>query len=222
MNEEIGKSNRQKIFDQIQKSLCTGIRNGNSLLPQNWMKERGLSFSAHGIGFNSGQMHHKKSKEYQARLESVGFIKATNIISIRGTGYLVFGKYGITIPLRDEKGNVVNFYAIRLKTKVEEHSLLNEEGIFPAFPDEMTTKLFITTSMIDAITLMESKVLKNRDSLMCIPNGEILEQHEKAIRSLSSLKSIVWIETGKVEILKSLKGKMATAKQLEKTKMEAA
>lgn len=213
------KRKRAEIFARVQRTLANGVRNVKSVLPQNWLKERGLSIEAAGVGFNSGQIQHRKPKEYLDDLQSIGFIRPNNIVSKNGdTGFLVFGKYGVTFPLRDEKGNIVNFYAIRIKTKKEEHCLLNNEGIFPAFPHEMTTRLLITTSILDAVTIMESKVLENRDAVICIPGAIILPQHEIAITRLNELKKILWIESPGIKFKTSLEGRVMSKEHLKKMK----
>lgn len=210
-----------EICDRIYQTLYNGIRNVKSEEPRAWLKERGLTCEVTGAGFSSGQITHRKTKEYLKEVESVGFIRANNITCKNGdTGYLTFARFGIVFPLRDGKGRVVNFYGIRFKLEQEEHSFMNDQGIYPAFPHEMTTRLFITTSIMDAASMIEAKVLDNRDAVMCIPDGKILSQHEEAIKRLTQLNSIVWIESPKINATQGLQGRIMPKGYVTKTKMK--
>jgi DNA primase len=188
------KKERTDLFAKIHVSLTKGLRNVYSKVPQAWISEKGLSSERTGAGFNAGQFHLDGDQKYKDALIEIGFRKYSRKNSNGVDGYKTFGNYGILFPFKNAKGQVVNFYAIRIKTKPEEHSMLNQEGIYPAYPNEMTTRLFITTEIIEAATLIESKAIENRDSMILIPEGKILKQHEDAIKRLSALQSIIWIE----------------------------
>ncbi|MCC6836973.1 MAG: hypothetical protein IT234_00425, partial [Bacteroidia bacterium] len=125
--------------------MTKGLRNVYSKVPQKWMAEHGLTSERTGAGFNSGQLHFDGDKQYKDALIEIGFRKYSRRNSNGVDGYKTFGNYGILFPLKNAKGRIVNFYAIRIKTYPEEHSLLNQEGIYPAYPNEMTTRLFIAT-----------------------------------------------------------------------------
>lgn len=197
------------ICEKIYQSLYNGIRSFKSEEPRAWLRKRGLTPEGTGAGFSSGQITHRKTKEHLNEIESVGFIRANNIICKNGdTGYLTFARYGIVFPLRDGNNRIVNFYGIRFKVQVEEHSFMNDRGIFPSHPHETTTRLFITTSVMDAATILETKMLENRDAVMCIPDGKILPQHEEAIKYLKQLNSIIWIESLKVNANEGLTGRV--------------
>jgi hypothetical protein len=185
---------RRDIFNGIYKSMTLSLRWKNPKA-QNWFMAKGLTTERTGARFNGAQSHYGREQEYKNDLISVGFLKYTRKNSNGVDGYKTFGNFGIVFPLKNLKGNIVNFYAIRIKTDPEEHSLLNQEGIYPAYPNEMTTRLFIVTEMVDAATLVESNAIQNRDSLIFIPDGKILKQHEEAIKRLSALQSIIWIES---------------------------
>lgn len=186
---------RKDIFLKIHVATIKGLRNPYSTLPRAWLDEKGLTTEKTSVGFNSGQLHYDGDKIYKDSLIEIGFRKYSRKNSNGVDGYKTFGNYGLLFPLKNIKGNIVNFYAIRIKIQPEEHSMLNEEGIYPSFPHEMTTRLFITTQILDTATLLQSDAIQNRDSLILIPGGKILKQHEDAIKRLSALQSIVWIET---------------------------
>ena len=199
VNMENGKTiltgEQKKIFEKIHSSLSNGIRSAKADAPRQWLKQKGLSVENTGAAFNSGQMHHRKKKEFINELASVNFLRSTGIISKNGdTGYASFGNYAIMFPLRDKENNVVNFYAIRIALQTPETIFLNDNGVYPCYPHELTQRLFITTDILETATLLESKILENRDAVICIPAGNFLGQHEEAILKLKHLKEVVWIE----------------------------
>ncbi|MFL5763588.1 MAG: hypothetical protein ACJ77K_06555 [Bacteroidia bacterium] len=185
---------RKDIFSKIYSATQKGLRNPYSKKPRAWLAERGLTSEKTGASFNSGQIHYDGDQIYKDSLKEIGFLKYSRRNSNGVDGYKTFGNYGILFPFRNAKGAIVNFYAIRIKTQPEEHSLLNEEGIYPGYPHEMSNRLFIITHIMDAATLIQSDVVQNLDSLILIPGGKILKQHEDAIKRLTVLQSIVWID----------------------------
>lgn len=210
---------RIAIFSRVDKILAKGIKNVFSDVPRQWLKERGLSSEVTGAGFCSGQLNKRTTEEFVCDLEFIGFIRPNNIIGKGGkTGYLIFADYGITFPLRDVKGNVVNFFGIPIRWKQKHIAFLNDDGIYPAYPHEMTTRLIIVISIIDAATILQAKVLSNRDSVMCIPNGKILPQHEEAIKRLTQLKSILWIVSQKIKSEVGLEGRVMPEGYITKSK----
>lgn len=212
---------RIEIFARVNKTLAKGISHFEAEVPRQWLKERGLSPEATGAGFCSGQIHLQKPEEFVRDLEFIGFIRANNIIGKNGkTGYLVFADYGITFPLRDVKGNVVNYFGIPLMWRKKHIAFLNDDGIYPGYPHEMTTRLIIVITIMDAATILQAKVLSNRDSVMCIPNGKPLPQHEEAIRRLTQLKSIVWIVSQEVKFETGLEGRVMPEGYVTKSKMK--
>lgn len=185
---------RIEVLARIHHSMVNGIRNGKSEIPRAWLKERGLSVEATGACFNSGQMHHRKPDAFRSELISVGFMTESDVPTNAGQqAYTVFGNYAVLFPLKNEKGKVVNFYAMGIKNKKE--GFMNSEGIYPCYPNANTKKLYIVSSVIEAATLLESKVLDNREAVMALFNGELMPQHEEAIKTISQLNEIVLIES---------------------------
>lgn len=182
------------IIERLYRSLSNGIRSSKAIVPQNWLKERGLSAEATGACFNSGQVHHRKTEAFCNELTSIGFLSISGQPTNTGKlGYTVFGNYSILFPLKDETGAVVNFYAISIKSG--KTAFMNGEGVYPYYPQANTKKLFIVNSIIEAATLLEAKTLDNREAVMVIPDGKVLPQHEAAIQALTQLEELVLIET---------------------------
>ena len=89
----------------------------------------------------------------------------------------------------------MNFYAVGIKT--HKTSYMNKEGIYPAYPNLLTKKLYVTETILDAATLLESKVLDERSAVIALYDGKLLPQHKQVIESLRYLEEIIAIENSK-------------------------
>jgi hypothetical protein len=194
LNNRNMEKNKKEILATIHKSLSNGIRNSKAEVPRKWLKEKGLTLESSGATFNSGQMHHRKQQSYKDALESVGFLIKSEVPTNQGQiPYTSFGNYGILFPLRDEQNDVVNFYSIGIKNHKIQY--LNKEGIYPCFPHESTKKLYIVNGILGAATILESNVLDNKEAVIALFDGEMLPQHEEAIKRLTQLEEVIWIES---------------------------
>lgn len=174
-------------------SFETGIRMAKAEKPREYLKNIGLDYNELRIGFNSGQFHHNKEQEFKDRFEALGVLKKSNV-SVREKGmtaYTVFGRYGLVFPLLDKNNQIVNFFAIRFDLDSPKEEYLNQKGIYPACPPPLTKRLFIVPTVMDCASLLQSKVLENRESVMALHNGELLPQHLEIIKSLHELEEII-------------------------------
>jgi len=186
------ENSKKEILAIIHKSLDNGIRNSKSDAPRSWLKKRNLTIESSGALFNSGQIHQRKSEAFKIVLESVGFLKRKHCLGKNGQiQYTCMGKYSVIFPLKDECGDVVNFNAVLIKNN--DSSYLNNEGIYPSYPNKGTKKLFIVNSSIEAATILEANVLDNREAVIALFHGEIMPQHKEAIKLLSQLEEVIWI-----------------------------
>ncbi|HXA02804.1 MAG TPA: hypothetical protein VNW99_12495 [Cytophagaceae bacterium] len=187
----------------VHRSLSNGIRSAKSTAPREWLAKNGLSFEVTGACFNSGQIHHRKEQSFKDALEESGFLKKSNAPTNAGQiPYTVFGNYSVIFPLRNNHNDVVNFYASSIEK--EKTAYMNEEGIYPGYPDELIKKLFITENILDAATMLESKVMDNREAVIALCNGKLLRQHEEAISKIKELNEVIIIrkKTKGQEIMK--------------------
>jgi hypothetical protein len=184
-----------RILGKLHKSLETGMRSGNTDIAKQWLQERKLTSEITGACYNSGQIHHRKGHSFKKELAKTGFLKMSRIQSKENqVSYAIFGKLSIIFPLRNKNQEVINFYAIGINNN--KNAYLNEDGIYPKYPEPATEKLFIVPTAIDAATISESCILKEKETVMSLFDGELRPQHIEAITNLKQLKNIVWIEYG--------------------------
>lgn len=185
---------RAATLEMIYRSLSNGIRNAKSETPRRWLAEYKLSIESSGACFNSGQIHHRKSDAFKRELERVGFMRESGVGTNNGqTPFTVFGIFSVLFPLRDEKDQVTNFFSVGLRNK--KTGYMNHSGVYPQYPHEMTKKLYVVPSIIDAATMIESKVLDNREAVIALFDGQFMEQHYEAIKRLKHLEQIILVES---------------------------
>ena len=196
--EQTETSTFLKIIERIHKTFVNGIRNGGAIAPKRWLADRKLSIEVTGACYNSGQIHHRKPQEFKDELESIGFLKPSNVPTNAGQrAYNVFGSYSILFPLRDEDHRVVNYYAVGIENG--KRAFMNEQGIYPAYPNPYIKKLYIVNTIIEAATLLESKTLKENEAVIALFDGEIMPQHNKMIETLKELEEVVILDSKKIK-----------------------
>jgi hypothetical protein len=185
-----------KDLNKIFESFQTGIRSGKADKPKEYLKTIGLDYNTLQIGFNSGQFHHRKSQEFRDHCEQLGLLtkSGANVRNEDMTAYTVFGREGLIFPLIDKTGRIVNFFAIRFKMSTPKEEYLNKEGLYPSYPHSSTKRLFITPTLMDAASLMQSKALDQREAVLALHDGELLPQHLEAVEALKELDEIIIIK----------------------------
>lgn len=186
-----------ETLNTLFESFETGIRNGKSVKPKEYLKSIGLSYNDLRIGFNSGQFHHRDSQEVKDQYEKLGVLKKSlTAVANRkdSTAYTVFGQYGIVFPLMDKENEIVNFFAVRFDMATPKEEYLNNKGIYPSYPNSNTKRLYITPTLMDCASLLQSKALENREAVMAMHNGEMKSQHLEAIKALHELEEIIIIK----------------------------
>lgn len=186
-----------ETLDKLFQSFETGIRSSKAIKPKEYLKSIGLDYREMRIGFNSGQFHHRDSQEVKDQYEKLGVIKVSETAVANrkdSTAYTVFGKYGLVFPLLDEQNKIVNFFALRFNMDSPKEEYLNKQGIYPSHPNKTTKRLYITPTLMDCASLLQSKTLENRESVMALQDGQFLSQHLQAIKSLTELEEIIIIK----------------------------
>jgi len=187
-----GTTERTEIFGRLYKSLTTGIKNGNTLIAKEWLNKRKLTIEKTGAGFNSGQIHHRKEQAFKDELESIAFLQKSTAKSKTGEqAYKIFGDYSILFPLKNEANQVANFYAVSLESGKTE--FLNEEGIYPKYPNITTTKLYIAPTILETATILEADILSENEAVITVFDLTLKQQHREAIAQLKQLQEIIFI-----------------------------
>lgn len=185
-----------ETLETLFQSFETGIRSSKATKPKEYLKSIGLDYTEMRIGFNSGQFHHRESQEYKDRFEALGVLKKSDAgVSKEGmVAYTVFGRYGVVFPLMNKENEIVNFFAIRFEMEIPKEEYLNSEGVYPSYPNKNTKRLYITPTLMDCASLLQSKALENREAVMAMHNGEMMPQHLEAIKALHELEEIIIIK----------------------------
>lgn len=186
----------KNTLETLFQSFETGIRSSKAINTKEYLKSIGLDYAEIRIGFNSGQFHHRETQEFKNDFEALGVLKKSDA-GVRKedlTAYTVFGRDGLIFPLVDKENRIVNYFAVRFKLETPKQEYLNSEGIYPAYPNPLTKRLYLTPTVIDCASLMQSKALENRDAVMAMHNGELLPQHIEAVKSLYELEEIIIIK----------------------------
>lgn len=185
-----------ETLDTLFQSFETGIRSSKATKPKEYLKSIGLDYTEMRIGFNSGQFHHRENQIAKDQFEALGVIKKSNApVNKEGlTAYTVFGRYGLVFPLLNEQNQIVNFFALRFDMETQKEEYLNDMGIYPSFPNRNTRRLYVVPTLIDCASLLQSKTLENRDSVMALQEGKFLPQHLQAIKTLHELEEIIIIK----------------------------
>jgi hypothetical protein len=186
------ENNCIEIMAKLYRALTDALKSSRADVPRRWLKKRKLSFERTGAGFCSGQIHGKKPKQSAEDMFGIGFLKPSPVKNGSGKQtYVSFGKQSMIFPLRNATSHVVNFYAIGVKDEKTEY--LNEDGIYPGHPNENTKRLFITSGILDAATLIESNQMKEGDSVMALFEGEYKPQHREVLKRLAGRAEMIFI-----------------------------
>jgi hypothetical protein len=195
-DHDIHKKSKEELLKMLFQSFVVGIRNFRATSPRAWLESKGLSYDDLQIGFCSGQFAHRQSDEFKKRFMEIGVLVPSKapVREPQLKAYTVFGSYGIVFPLKNEKGEMVNLFAIRIEVKKDRTEYLNQDGLYPGYPAPFTKRLFITSTVLDAASLLQSKVMENRDAVLSLFDGELKEQHIQAIKGLNHLEEIIFIK----------------------------
>jgi len=197
-NKKVDWNNKTELelLELVYTYATNGLRFGKSQKAREWLRNQKLSVENTMACFNSGQLHHRKEKEFKESLERIGFMKASNVGSnCDSIPYTVFGNFSIMFPLRNEKNEIVNFFSVGLKN--DKSAFLNMKGLYPGYPSEQTRRLFVVDTVLDAATILEAKVLDNREAVISLYDGVFLEQHVEIIKSLKHLTEVIQIKRKK-------------------------
>lgn len=185
---------RIEITGYLYTFMSNAIRNARAKEAKEWLLSKRLTAKGTGACYNSKSVHLNIPLYSREELEAIGFLSRAKVVSCTAERtYRPFATNSVMFPLRNEKDEVVNFYAIRLKK--DEALYWNEEGIYPGYPKENTKRIYVVDEIIEAATLLESKVLGEGEAVMALYEGRILAQHRQAIERVKNLQDVIVIKT---------------------------
>jgi len=186
----------QKHLQRLFESFCTGIRSVKSVNPKQYLKEKGLDFHKLNLGFCSGQFHHRKDDEWRQPFIELGVLTPSSapVNDPSRKAYTCFGAYSVVFPLMDQQNKIVNLFAIRIKLEQEKEEYLNTFGLYPNYPSVLTRRLYVTSTVVEAASIVQSATLDSREAVIALHNGEWLEQHSQLIQELDQLEEIILIK----------------------------
>lgn len=197
------------ILKSLFLSFTNGLSNFKATAPRDYLNTIGLDSTKLEIGFNSGQWHHRKDDSWRKPYVELGLLTPSDapVNDPKLKAYTCFGSYSLVFPLKNERGEIVNFFMHRFKLSVPAGAFLNQEGIYPNYPKPLTKRLFIANNVIDTATFLQSGIMENRDGVISLFDEEILEHQIKAISQLEELEQIVIIDGSLLRLESELKAK---------------
>lgn len=190
------RTDLQQHLGRLFESFTTGIRSVKTVEPRKYLESIGLDYQKLNIGFSSGQFHHRKDDAWRQPFVELGVLTPSDapVNQPDRVAYTCFGFYGVVFPMKDYLGKIVNMYAIRFRLETPAHQYLNSFGIYPGYPPPLTRRLYVTTTVLEAASLIQSDVLEGREAVVALHDGLWLGQHDDVIRGLEELEEIIFIK----------------------------
>ncbi|WP_258543647.1 hypothetical protein [Parvicella tangerina] len=180
-------------MSELFKSFQNGIRAGRTTAPREYLEARGIDLYSIEVGYNSGQFHWRKPEEILKALEALGVLMKSK----HGKGkqnefaYSTIGKEGIVLPLKDEAGQMVNYFALRFKLQTPTIEYLNKKGVYPHYPKESTERLFLFQNEFEAATFQQTTLQGNTDAILALHDGEMTLDIIAALKGLNKDVEII-------------------------------
>jgi DNA primase len=190
-----------KIFNYFRNGFI--MRKDNKA--RNYLQGRNLDVSKLenlGItfGYNSAQFHHRgRISEQDMKLcELSGLLIKSSNGSRTEFSYTPWASHCAIFPLCDEQGNITGMYgrSTANNPKNKHYYLKNSKGLF-YYPKKDASKLIITESIIDFLSLYQVDAIRNQYDFMPIYGTNRLNgEHKTTIRKLEYLQEIIFFLDG--------------------------
>ncbi len=106
-----------------------------------------------------------------------------------------WGKGCIIFPLKDELGEIINFYGRSIFTDGHYYEK-NRQGLYPCYPGLNTQTLLLGESIIDTATLRQLKCVAGFSMLSLFGTNGLNEEHKNAIAAITNLEEIILVLDG--------------------------
>lgn len=195
------ESTKKELLRKLFLSFQNGLRAPKAERPKRYLKDLKLDYMELGLGFNSGQFHHRESEEFKTTHAELGVLRLNPNVGVNKEGrvpYTSFGKYGIMFPLKDQWGEIVNLYSDRFKLERPKREYLYEGvGIYPNYPKPKVNELFVCNDIYETASFMQSDLLSNRQSAIALFEGKLSEEIHMLIESRENIERIVLLSSSK-------------------------
>ena len=188
-----------KVFSYFKKSLPLSKK------AVDYLQGRCIDYQLHEIGYNSGGLHSEsKNHHLVASMEKYGLLKP---LPLKGHG--VWARDCVIFPLRDSEHKIVSLYGRSVTSDSDQRHfyLAGREGLYPGYPKAAATRLILTESVIDAVSLLQQSPIKEGYEVLALygTNG-LTDEHCRAILALKHLEEIIFMldgdEAGKAATVK--------------------
>ena len=180
----------------------------NSKQLRNYLQSRKLAPLKIEIGYNSGQLHHRKSEHLIKSYAKYNLLLPGKSPSKTGLSFTPWAKHCIIFALRDKNGKIVSFYgrSILNNGSMRHYYLKDRKGLYPKYPEPETKKLILTESIIDAASLLQISEITNQYEILSLfgTNG-LTDEHKQTIKEWSNSPPFGGVRGGK-EIIFMLDG----------------
>jgi DNA primase len=178
-----------KVFSYFKKSLPLTKK------AVDYLQGRCIDYPQHEIGYNSGGLHGESKNHHLVNsMEKYGLLKP-----LPTRGHSVWARDCVIFPLRNGEHKIVSLYGRSITNNGDQRHfyLHNREGLYPGYPKAATTRLILTESIIDAVSLLQQPEIIARYEILALygTNG-LGDEHSRAILSLKHLEEIICMLNG--------------------------
>jgi DNA primase catalytic core len=199
------KSEPAKLFieaDELEKAALMGkvFSYFKKALPLtkkavDYLQGRGIDYAAHEIGYNSGGLHGESKNHHLVNsMEKYGLLKQ---LAVRG--HNVWARDCVIFPLRNSEHKIVSLYGRSITNDSDQRHfyLTGREGLYPGYPKAATTRLILTESIIDAVSLLQQPSIKEGYEILALygTNG-LTDEHQQSVIALKHLEEIIFMLNG--------------------------
>jgi DNA primase len=157
-----------------------------------YLQGRGIDYRQHEIGYNGGTLHRDTKQQHLAgSLVSHGLIKPRP-----AGGYSVWARDCVIFPLRNTEHAIVSLYGRSIRNNDDQRHfyLTGRKGLYPGYPKVSTTRLILTESIIDAVSLLQQPdIMIAHEVLALYGTNGLTDEHLQAILSLKHLEEVIFM-----------------------------
>lgn len=194
---------KEAVLTKFFSYYATGLRSSKKAVA--YLESRSIDYKQIEIAFNSGGLH-TESKNHHL-LESM--VKVSLLKPRPAGGYSAWAKDCVIFPLKNADNKIISLYGRSITNNSDQRHfyLSGREGLYPGYPKSSTTKLILTESIIDAVSLLQQQSITSEYEILALygTNG-LTEEHQQAIIDLEDLQEIILMlnadEAGEAAIIK--------------------